>query len=75
MGTAVAIGASSEIAGFALAGVRLRPVSTDSQTRAAWSELGPETTLVLLTQAAAAALAADEDLAHAHAPLRVVMPS
>ncbi len=75
MGRAVAIGAASDIAGFALAGVQLRPVSTDSEARVAWSDLGPETTLAILTRVVAAALDAHEDLPHAESPLRVVMPS
>ncbi len=74
VGLAVAIGLPADIAGFALAGVRLRSATSAAQVQAAWAELGPETTLVILTRAAAAALEPELQDPGTVLPLRVVMP-
>ncbi|MFI0789880.1 hypothetical protein ACH4Q6_30280 [Streptomyces lydicus] len=72
MGTVVAIGEGTKTSGFALAGVLVRPADDPDGVRAAWGELPGDVTLVILTQAAAAALGpAALDAPH---PLTVVMP-
>lgn len=69
MGSVVAIGAGNEIAGFALAGVEIRPAADDDAARLVWEALPPAVSLVILTAAAARALAKAPP-----GPLRVVMP-
>lgn len=68
-----AIGSEADVAGFALAGVRVVPAATDTGTRQAWDELRGEVAVVLLTPQAAA------DLGDARfalgSPLSVVLPT
>ncbi len=56
MSRAVAIGEAARVAGYALAGVEVRPVDTPAATLDAWRTLDRDTQLVLLTPAAANAL-------------------
>ncbi|MFF9785863.1 hypothetical protein YWIDRAFT_06310 [Streptomyces sp. SceaMP-e96] len=72
MGTAVAIGEGARTSGFALAGVLVRPAEEPDSVRAIWQELPADVTLVILTQAAAAALSAAA--LNAPHPLTVVLP-
>jgi vacuolar-type H+-ATPase subunit F/Vma7 len=53
----VALGPEPEIAGFALAGVRVVAVTTADEVRAAWRHLGEEVGLVLLSAETAEVLA------------------
>ena len=68
-----AIGSEAEVAGFALAGVRVAPAATAVGTRQAWDGLPAEVAVVLLTPRAAA------DLGDARfspgSPLSVVLPA
>jgi vacuolar-type H+-ATPase subunit F/Vma7 len=68
-----AIGESTRVRGFALAGARVYPAEDLDQALAAWHELPASVDVVILTQAAAGALG-DERTAP-HAPLSVVMPT
>ncbi|MFF7408986.1 MULTISPECIES: V-type ATP synthase subunit F [Streptomyces] len=72
MGTVVALGERARTSGFALAGVLVRPAEEPDGVRAAWEELPGDIALVILTQAAAAALG--PDVLTAPMPLTVVMP-
>ncbi|MFE6685871.1 V-type ATP synthase subunit F [Streptomyces sp. NPDC057743] len=72
MGTVVAIGERTRTAGFALAGVRVRPADDPEQVRAQWREMPPDVALVILTPTAAAALG--PEALDAPEPLTVVMP-
>ncbi len=56
MSRAVAIGEAARVAGYALAGVEVRPVDTPAATLDVWRTLDRDTQLVLLTPAAANAL-------------------
>ena len=66
--------------GFALAGARIFPAENAQEARAAWRALPDSVAVVILTAAAAAALAADTGPARiaaggtVHAPLTVVLP-
>ena len=57
MGTVVAIGEQRWVLGFRLAGVRVIPAANAPEVMAAWSGLPPDVELVILTSAAAAAVA------------------
>ncbi|MEK2478611.1 MULTISPECIES: hypothetical protein [Streptomyces] len=72
MGAVVAIGERARTAGFALAGVQVRPAEEPDRVRMSWRELPADAELVILTPAAAAALG--PDLLKAAGPLTVVMP-
>ncbi|GHF07711.1 MULTISPECIES: hypothetical protein [Streptomyces] len=72
MGTVVAVGEETGVAGFALAGAVLRPAAQAEEVRAVWRSLPAGTSLVILTPAAAEALG-DEAL-ECRDPLTVVMP-
>lgn len=68
----VAIGERVRIQGFALAGVATCEAETADDARTAWRSLGPAVAIVILTPAAAQAIAGRvQDTA---APLTVVMP-
>jgi vacuolar-type H+-ATPase subunit F/Vma7 len=56
MSRAVAIGEAVRVAGYALAGVEVRPAESPGAALNAWRTLDLDTQLVLLTPAAAAAL-------------------
>jgi vacuolar-type H+-ATPase subunit F/Vma7 len=64
-----AIGEPARLQGLALAGVTLYPAPDPESVRTAWTELPPDTAVVVLTSAAAEAL---PDAAGG--PLPVVMP-
>ncbi|WP_331767957.1 V-type ATP synthase subunit F [Embleya sp. NBC_00896] len=70
MGTVAAIGEYARVAGLALAGVDVRIAEDPSAVRAVWRELTPGVELVVLTEAAAEALA--EDLADDEGTARLV---
>ena len=53
MNTVVAIGETSELDGFALAGVRVVAAATDAAVMAAWQDLDHDVGLVILSSAAA----------------------
>ena len=77
MGSVVAVGGANEIAGFALAGVELRPVADDEAARRAWASLAADVSLVIVTASVARALDTDPatSVSVPPKPLRVVMPS
>jgi vacuolar-type H+-ATPase subunit F/Vma7 len=56
MSRIVAIGAELELAGYVLAGVRLEEAEEPEAAQQAWTGLGDDVGLVLLTPAAAAAV-------------------
>lgn len=56
MSAIIGIGATHELEGFALAGVRIIPAATDEEAILAWSGLGDDVGLVLLSCAAADSL-------------------
>lgn len=67
----VAVGEEQAVAGFALAGVRVRLADGTDEVREAWSEVS-DAAVVILTSAAAAVLG--EERTRPSAPLTVVMP-
>jgi vacuolar-type H+-ATPase subunit F/Vma7 len=67
------VGEDARIAGFALAGALIVPAETPDDVRAAWEALPPDVGLVVLTPAAATALASDLD--EPGARLTAVMPA
>jgi vacuolar-type H+-ATPase subunit F/Vma7 len=71
MSRIVAIGAEVDVSGFGLAGVGLLPAATDGEVHAAWRNLPADVAVVVLTAAAADALAADLPVDW---PLTVVLP-
>lgn len=71
MSSVVGIGATHEMEGFALAGVRVIPAATDTEVAVAWSGLDDEVGLVILSPAAALVRAT---LADRPGVLTVVMP-
>ncbi|MBE1494019.1 vacuolar-type H+-ATPase subunit F/Vma7 [Amycolatopsis lexingtonensis] len=71
MSRIVAIGDEVEVSGFALAGVGVLPASTDGEVRTAWQELPGDVAVVILTVAAAGALAGELPVDR---PLTVVLP-
>lgn len=72
MSEVAAIGSASQVAGFALAGARVYPAADDDAVRAAWRALPAPVAVVILTEAAAAALGTER--AAPTAPLTVVLP-
>lgn len=72
MSRAVAIGEAARVAGYALAGVEVRPVESPGAALNAWQSLDDDAQLVLLTPAAAAAL--DEVLTTGTDRIWVVLP-
>jgi len=71
VGAVVVVGEPALVAGYALAGATVMPAHGPAEVRRAWDDLPAETTLVILTETAAAQLAGR--LAGA-APLIAVMP-
>ncbi|HET6966105.1 MAG TPA: hypothetical protein VFH58_15120 [Acidimicrobiales bacterium] len=71
MGAIVALGERARLAGLELAGAAVVPAETPEQVRAAWAHLDGEAALVILTPAAAHALADEPDTGR---PLRAVIP-
>jgi vacuolar-type H+-ATPase subunit F/Vma7 len=67
------IGQRERVQGFSFAGVTVVAADGADAVRAAWAQLPNRVKLVILTEAAHAALDA-EQLAHEDAPLAVVMP-
>ncbi len=59
MGRVAVIGTEPLVQGFALAGALAVPAETAAEVRRAWSELPDDVDLVVLTPAAADALAGD----------------
>ena len=72
MSRVAVIGAGPRVGGYALAGVRVIVAEEPAEVRAAWRDLPADVALVLLTDAAAAALAGDRG--DRTLPLVVVMP-
>jgi vacuolar-type H+-ATPase subunit F/Vma7 len=72
MSSVAAIGERERVQGFGLAGALTREAATPAEVRQAWSELPHDVAVVVLTPAAAQALA-DEPPRRA-APLTVVLP-
>jgi vacuolar-type H+-ATPase subunit F/Vma7 len=72
-GRAAVIGELVRVQGFALAGAGVLPAESPDAARAAWRELSDDVVLVILTPAAAEALAAERG-APAPGRLTVVMP-
>lgn len=72
MSVVAAIGAQTQVAGFALAGVLVCPADRGEEVEAAWQALPGAVTVVILTDAAARALDADSILQTGR--LTVVMP-
>jgi vacuolar-type H+-ATPase subunit F/Vma7 len=68
-----AIGSEADVAGLALAGVRVVPAATTAGTRQAWDELPAEVAVVLLTPQAAAELG--DARFSSGSPLSVVLAS
>jgi vacuolar-type H+-ATPase subunit F/Vma7 len=68
-----AVGEDARIAGFALAGALIVPAETPDDVRAAWEALPADVGLVVLTPAAATAMAPDLD--DPGARLTAVMPA
>ena len=71
MGRVVAVGEPDRLAGLVLAGVAVLPAETAAEVLAAWADLEGVAGLVLLTPAAARALAGRPDTGR---PLRAVIP-
>jgi hypothetical protein len=72
MSEVAAIGALTQVGGFALAGARIYPADTVEQARAAWGALPDAVAVVILTCSAAEALGTDQ--AAPQRRLTVVMP-
>lgn len=70
-GRVVAIGEEAVLEGLGLAGVAVLSAETPEEARSAWELLGPDTAVVVLSPAAAAALT---DAPHPSRRLRVVVP-
>jgi vacuolar-type H+-ATPase subunit F/Vma7 len=70
--TIAALGEERLVQGYALAGVHVVVAGSEEAVRAAWRALPSEVAVVILTPAAAAALGAIAE--HAHAPLTAVLP-
>lgn len=71
MGTVAVIGDPARVQGYALAGAVVFPAADAEAVGRAWSALGPHTTLVVLTAAAADCLTAQQ---RNEGPLALVMP-
>lgn len=75
MGAVVVLGEQGRVSGFALAGARVVVAEDADGVRAAWTSLGPDVSVVVLTPGAAAALGPLADGSPAPGkPLCVVMP-
>ena len=61
MSAIVAIGATDEMEGFALAGVRVVPAAAEAEVTGAWKELADDVGLVILSPTAAEGLAGELD--------------
>jgi len=72
MSDVAAIGASQQVAGFALAGARVYLADTAEQARAAWQGKPDTVAVVILTDAAAEAIGAERT--STQAPLTIVLP-
>lgn len=72
MSTVIAIGDQHDLAGFALAGVRVTRASSRTQIRDAWTSRPMDTEFVILSEHAASVLSGE--LAAAPRVLRVVLP-
>jgi vacuolar-type H+-ATPase subunit F/Vma7 len=72
MNRVLALGDAHELEGFALVGATVVPARTPDEVRAAWTELGHEVSLLVVTEAAASALA--EELARRDDLLTAVLP-
>ena len=72
MGAVIVIGEPTLVAGYAMAGATTMPAQGADEVRQAWDGLPSDTTLVILTAAAAAAL--NGRLSGAE-PLTAVMPA
>lgn len=72
MARAAAIGESSRIQGYALAGAVVYPAEGEAEVRAAWRALPGDVEVVIVTARAAAWLG--DELTVRRAPLPVVMP-
>ncbi|MGA7688577.1 MAG: hypothetical protein WCA29_05025 [Jiangellales bacterium] len=57
MGRVVAIGPAVQVAGWALAGVDVRPAETPADARTRWTALGDEVSLVIVAAPMAEAVA------------------
>ena len=67
------IGAPAQVAGFALAGARVYPVSSAEQARAAWQQLPGTVDVVILSDAAAEAIGAART--GGSVPLTITLPA
>jgi vacuolar-type H+-ATPase subunit F/Vma7 len=56
MNTVIALGATHALHGFALAGVTVVVATTEAEVTRAWSDLGAEVGLVIMSEAAAGIL-------------------
>jgi vacuolar-type H+-ATPase subunit F/Vma7 len=72
MSAIVAIGATHEIEGFTLTGVRVIPATTETEVTGAWNALDDDVGLVILSPTAAERLA--DELDTRPDVLAVVMP-
>jgi vacuolar-type H+-ATPase subunit F/Vma7 len=72
MGAVAVIGARTRVQGWALAGARVCAADDPASVVRAWDQLGDDVSVVLLTEAAADALAAE--LVELSWPLVVVIP-
>lgn len=72
MSAVVAIGETHDVEGFALVGVSVITTTTEAEVNAAWRHLPTDTTLAILSAAAATTL--DEQLDGRPDVLTVVMP-
>jgi len=72
MSEVAVIGAQQYVAGFALAGTHVYAAHTANEARAAWRALPKAVEVVILSEAAAAAIS--DDRMAPQAPLTVVMP-
>jgi vacuolar-type H+-ATPase subunit F/Vma7 len=72
MARAAAIGESSRVQGYALAGALVYPAGDEAEVRAAWQSLPGDVEVVVVTARAAAWLG--EELTARPVPLPVVMP-
>ena len=72
MSSVAAIGERERVQGFGLAGALTREAATPAEVRRAWSELPDDVAVVVLTPAAAQALATGQR--RGTVPLTVVLP-
>ena len=72
MSEVAVIGSQQYVAGFALAGTHVYAAHTSDEARAVWRSLPKAVAVVILSEAAAAAIG--DDRIAPRAPLTVVMP-